>query len=163
MPQRNRADQASTAPRPREQPREASAEFPCPVCRGDDKCAVTGDGLTMCGRKSGKVPGFRSLGPAEGDPYFHLFRPAAGGTVDMGPHDAGPRLPGIVVDWSQEVATYIHRRAVGQEGEAAGGRPRRPPVDPVAARRRLQHRTQLLDDARIRRLRHSGRDLPARS
>lgn len=47
---------------------------PCAVCRGDHKCSRGADGLIVCGRSAGAVPGFRFLGPCQGDPQFSLYR-----------------------------------------------------------------------------------------
>ncbi len=51
----------------------ASKARPCPVCDGDHKCSTTPDGLILCGRNDGPVPGFRHLG-ASADPTWHLYR-----------------------------------------------------------------------------------------
>src|SRR4051794_33511688 len=53
----------------------ASKARPCPVCHGDHKCSSSADGLLLCGRSDGPVPGFRHLGPAKGDPQWHCYRP----------------------------------------------------------------------------------------
>jgi hypothetical protein len=58
----------------REKMTPATKQRPCPVCEGDHKCSVGEDGLVLCGRRDGPVPGFRHLGAAKGDPQFHLFR-----------------------------------------------------------------------------------------
>src|SRR6516225_3510635 len=47
---------------------------PCEVCGGDHKCSRGEDGLLVCGRPPGEVPGFRYLGPCKGDPQFGLYR-----------------------------------------------------------------------------------------
>jgi hypothetical protein len=47
---------------------------PCPLCQGTHKCSVGDDGVLMCGRVSGEVPGFVRLGPAKKDPQFTLYR-----------------------------------------------------------------------------------------
>ena len=52
----------------------ASKSHPCPVCGGDHKCTVAADGLILCGRADGPVPGFRHLGPAQKDPQWHCYR-----------------------------------------------------------------------------------------
>jgi putative DNA primase/helicase len=57
--------------------RRATAQHPCPVCRGDHKCSITSDDLILCGRARGPVPGFTCLGPCEKDPQWTLFRAAA--------------------------------------------------------------------------------------
>jgi putative DNA primase/helicase len=51
-----------------------SPAAPCEVCGGDHKCSRGDEGLILCGRCDGPEPGFVHLGPAEGDPEFHLYR-----------------------------------------------------------------------------------------
>jgi hypothetical protein len=50
---------------------------PCPVCEGDRKCSLGADGLILCGRSRGDVPGFISLGEAERDPQWWIYRHAS--------------------------------------------------------------------------------------
>lgn len=45
----------------------------CAVCGGNHKCSRGGDGLILCGRRSGPQPGFVHLGPAK-DEMWHLYR-----------------------------------------------------------------------------------------
>ena len=52
----------------------ATTAAPCPVCNGDHKCSRTADGLLLCGRQAGAVPGFTCLGPCEKDPQWTLYR-----------------------------------------------------------------------------------------
>jgi hypothetical protein len=59
-----------------DKPRTASRSRPCPVCDGDHKCGIKGDGLILCGRKSGPVAGFVYLGQAKKDSQFALYRHA---------------------------------------------------------------------------------------
>jgi hypothetical protein len=47
---------------------------PCELCAGRDGCARGADGLRLCRRSSGPFPGFVHLGPAKGDPQWHLYR-----------------------------------------------------------------------------------------
>ena len=54
--------------------RPVSRARPCEVCGGDHKCSRGEDGLLVCGRPPGEVPGFRYLGPCKGDPQFGLYR-----------------------------------------------------------------------------------------
>ncbi|HEX4609909.1 MAG TPA: hypothetical protein VH092_17070 [Urbifossiella sp.] len=58
----------------KEKLRSVTNENPCPVCEGNHKCSLGDGGLIVCGRRNGPVPGFRHLGPAKGDPQFHLYR-----------------------------------------------------------------------------------------
>ena len=46
----------------------------CELCEGKDKCSRGEDGLIVCGRRQGHVPGFVHLGPSKGDEQFHLYR-----------------------------------------------------------------------------------------
>jgi hypothetical protein len=54
--------------------RPVSKARSCPVCGKGHKCSTGADGLIICGRQSGDVSGFVHLGPARGDPQFHLYR-----------------------------------------------------------------------------------------
>ncbi len=54
--------------------RRASKAHPCPVCGGDHKCSRTADGLFVCGRATGPVPGYAYLGQSEKDPQWGLYR-----------------------------------------------------------------------------------------
>ena len=80
---------------------------PCPICQGDHKCSVGDDGLILCGRRDGPVHGFRHIGPAQGDPQFHLFRrdgdepPAIG--AKKAPKPTAPR------EWGKVARGYAER------------------------------------------------------
>jgi hypothetical protein len=56
--------------------RPVSRSRPCPVCNGNHKCALSSDGLVLCGRRSGPQPGFACLGPAKRNPMWCLYRAA---------------------------------------------------------------------------------------
>jgi hypothetical protein len=83
--------------------RSVTRDRPCPVCDGDHKCSVGADGLILCGRRDGPVPGFRHLGPAQPDPQWHLFRrdddPAARSGVASRPAQGA-------ADWSARARRF---------------------------------------------------------
>jgi hypothetical protein len=64
----------------------ASKANPCPVCGGDHKCSTTADGLILCGRSEGPVPGFDYLGRCDKDPQWGKYR-AVGDRVAGRPAD----------------------------------------------------------------------------
>jgi hypothetical protein len=68
--------------------RSVTRSNPCAVCGGDHKCSVGNDGLILCGRTSGDVPGFKFIGPARGDDQFSLYRRDG----DPQLYDAGNRI-----------------------------------------------------------------------
>src|SRR4051812_13078335 len=53
--------------------RSVDKTHPCVTCRGEHKCSTGDDGLIMCGREAGQVPGFVRVGTANGDPPVHPF------------------------------------------------------------------------------------------
>jgi hypothetical protein len=57
-----------------EQRTYASKAAPCVVCRGKDGCCRTPDGLILCRRTSGNVPGFRWLSKHKPAGEWHLYR-----------------------------------------------------------------------------------------
>lgn len=90
----------------REKMTAVTKAHPCPVCEGDHKCSVGDAGLILCGRREGKVSGFRHYGPSNGDPQFHVYRrgddpPAP--VVGVPPKSNTPR------DWNKLARTYAGR------------------------------------------------------
>jgi hypothetical protein len=86
----------------REKLKAVTKANPCPVCEGDHKCSVGDGGLILCGRRDGPVPGFRHLGPADGDPQFHLYRrddPLAGPAKS-------PKAPKPPRDWDKAARAF---------------------------------------------------------
>ena len=53
---------------------------PCLVCGKDHKCSVGKDGLILCGRRAGNVPGFLYRGQAQGDPQYGVYRRESDGS-----------------------------------------------------------------------------------
>ncbi len=94
-------------PRDREKMTGVTEQNRCPVCDGDHKCSVGNDGLIICGRRDGPVPGFRHLGPAESDPQFHLYRR---NDDDAPPPRPKPsRNPDTPRDWGKMARDYAKR------------------------------------------------------
>jgi hypothetical protein len=83
-----------------------SAAEPCQICSGDHKCATGQDGLIVCGRAAGDLPGFVCLGASRGDPQFTLYRPVG----DRRPPQLGPgghAEPGSpAVNWKRRAIGY---------------------------------------------------------
>jgi hypothetical protein len=100
-------DRPRTPKRPAKTPlRTVTATDPCPICRGDHKCSIGKDGLILCGRSDGDVPGFKCLGPARRDPRFSLYRaeghdPSARG---VSAEDDTPNA--LSVDWDSQAVKY---------------------------------------------------------
>ena len=69
----------------------ASKAAPCAVCAGTSKCSVTADGLILCGRSAGPLPGFDHLGACK-DPTWHQYRAADSARV---PASAPSRAPDL--------------------------------------------------------------------
>jgi putative DNA primase/helicase len=66
---------------------------PCAVCGGNHKCSYGEDGLILCGRKSGDVPGFVYLKQAKGDPQFAQYRREDDPALNRNQHPHGYRGP----------------------------------------------------------------------
>jgi hypothetical protein len=54
--------------------KSVTPSHPCTICGGTHKCSRGSDGLIICGRRQGPVPGFRYLGQAAKDDQFALYR-----------------------------------------------------------------------------------------
>jgi hypothetical protein len=59
---------------------------PCELCGADHKCSRGEDGLILCGRKSGPIPGYIWLGQCKGDEQFGMYRREGDPQLDQPSH-----------------------------------------------------------------------------
>ncbi len=122
---------------------------PCEICEGAHKCSRGKDGLIMCGRPRGDVPGFVFLGEAKADPQFGMYRraddpelkdnqerdrrharrpspeprrPAAGASPEAPPNGNGQRHAPIPppVDWDATLRDQEQALTPDRRAELAG-------------------------------------------
>lgn len=98
-------------------PRSVTPQRPCAVCHGHDGCSTTPDGLMLCRRRDGAQPGFRHLGPAQGDRSWHLYRRE--GDDRNGHHSATPRPSRPPLDWSTRADLFQRNLTVELRQELA--------------------------------------------
>jgi hypothetical protein len=64
---------------------EVSKASPCVICGKDHKCSRGEDGLILCGRTQGPVPGYVYLGQAKADIQWALYRVEGDSTLTSSP------------------------------------------------------------------------------
>jgi hypothetical protein len=92
--------------------KEVNRANPCPVCEGIHKCSIGEDGLIVCGRSDGPVPGFVFLGKAKNDEQFTLYRREDDPTLDRdgwqqwSNNGSDRQTNNQAIDWPARAATF---------------------------------------------------------
>ena len=101
-----------------ESPRPVTKSKPCQVCGADHKCSRKSDGLMMCGRMTGDVPGFFHIGPAK-DSTWHLYRAEDDPELRKGVSPATRRRNRSGTDWEAEASQHAAKLTIAGRARLA--------------------------------------------